>query len=889
MAISPQKLLPQSGETGIRLSSSIIKQSNLGVAKGKRLNLKDQTSNESGGKLVLIYDSLVNINQILNKRNKDSKEQVSEKKQEEDKREKKQEEDKLELKTGKKKIDLPKIQNPAASFFDRLKNALVLLFVGWLVNRFFDYIPKILEGVSNFIKTLEDIRKFLKPATDALGSALYNVTLTGTKMLGAITGANIDNNEKNLAVAINELDKKFSIVNALMAGVIIGDIFSAVADGLDLFERPGRGGPGGVRYQTGRYRNGVRTDQYNGFNRRITRGGTWLVGTGNILEGVRSDRGRGYDVVRGERDIMRRYFQRFGRNKFIQRFGEQGLEALPRNLQRGFFQQGARNVGAFALRGARNVFGRGAVRVAGKVFGRIPIIGGLIDFIINLAMGEPVGRAAAKAVGSTVGAALGTLIPIPFAGTILGGFLGDLLGGAVYDMLAPKETSKKPQTKKGKEQKTEKPKGYFFGGLVSGIQNFFSSRSVTATKPSAYKGTSQKLAQKTTAISPTVQSFKVDSKIIDRIGREVASGFVGVSSLISNVPFVGPLAALGINLALSNQRFSKSSALGIAAGIGNLLGNPLSSAIFNFFDNVMPGLGNFVQKVVGNDFGIFLSNWITQFLGQEIYKALIPQLPLIKMIMEISQQSAKKVGEKPTTSAEDEQGTPLGSGETATAKSLLDGLVKRGFSKEEAAAIVGNLFAESTFRTGASNPTSGAYGLMQWTGGRKSKLINFAKEKGKPASDLETQLDYIRWELAGGNQYETAQFAAAMASGSTVSEKTRGFAEKVERASPAELNASMKKRIGAAQSAYGQGGGRFTETNLRPANIKPTRPQSRAATAYPGVSQFASYDRPSTRIQPIRQVVYVPMGQQQSGGVVMLGGGGVNNTDYQIAAIKAAL
>ena len=84
MAISPQKLLPQSGETGIRLSSSIIKQSNLGVAKGKRLNLKDQTSNESGGKLVLIYDSLVNTNQILNKRNKDSKEQISEKKQEED-------------------------------------------------------------------------------------------------------------------------------------------------------------------------------------------------------------------------------------------------------------------------------------------------------------------------------------------------------------------------------------------------------------------------------------------------------------------------------------------------------------------------------------------------------------------------------------------------------------------------------------------------------------------------------------------------------------------------------------------------------------------------------------------------------------------------------------
>jgi hypothetical protein len=60
--------------------------------------------------------------------------------------------------------------------------------------------------------------------------------------------------------------------------------------------------------------------------------------------------------------------------------------------------------------------------------------------------------------------------------------------------------------------------------------------------------------------------------------------------------------------------------------------------------------------------------------------------------------------------------------------------------------------------------------------------------------------------------------------------------------------------------------------------------------SYPSVSQFASYDRPSTIVQPIRQVVYVPMGQSSSGGgVVMMGSGGVNNIDYQIAAIKAAL
>lgn len=831
MAISPQKLLPSAGSTGIRLSSSIVRTSNLGIARRTSTATRDVGASDGGGKLVPIYESLLNINGILSRRSKEERVEVKRKKETEDKKEKKKEEEQLELKSQKKKVDLPKVQNPFASFFDRLKNALVLLFVGWLVNRFFDYIPKILEGVSNFMKTLEDIRKFLKPATDTLGSALYSVTLAGTKMLGAITGAQIDKNEKDLAVAINELDKKFSIVNALMAGIIIGDIFSAVADGLDLFERPGR--------------------------------------TTSV------------DPRRVPRAAQQRYYQRFGRNAFIRKFGEEAVQNLPRNMQRGFLQRGTRNVGAMALRGARNVFGRGAVRVAGKVFGRIPIIGGLIDFVINLAMGEKPGRAAAKAVGATVGAGLGTLIPVPFAGTILGGFLGDLLGGAVYDMFAPKDTGRK-----GPKKRTEKPKGYFFGGLVSGVRNFFSGRSVTASRPSSSIGTTQKIVQQTAIQTPTIKAITIDKQTIDSIGSEVANGFLGVGQLLSSIPFVGPFSALGINLSLGKERFTKSNALGIAAGIGNLLGNPLSNAIYSFFNKAMPGLGNLVEKVVGKDFGLFLSNWITQFLGQELYKLISPQFGLIKLIMNISKKAAEEVVKEP---GEDESGTPLGKGETATAKSLLDGLVQRGFSKEEAAAIVGNLFAESRFRTDAVNPTSGAYGLMQWLGGRKSRLISFAKERGKSASDLQVQLDYIKWELKGGNAYESAQFAAAMASGSTIAAKTRGFAEKVERASAGELGASMKKRIGAAQSAYGQGGG-FLEKNIPvPMTVKPSKPKSVSVVSYPGVSQFASYDKPSTRIQPIRQIVYVPMNQQQPGGVMIMGGDGVNNTDYQIAAIKAAL
>ena len=79
-------------------------------------------------------------------------------------------------------------------------------------------------------------------------------------------------------------------------------------------------------------------------------------------------------------------------------------------------------------------------------------IGGLLDFGLNMLLGEPPGKAAAKAIGSTIGSSLGALvagalglvggpaaIATGAAGAVLGGVLGDILGGAVYDLFAPKK------------------------------------------------------------------------------------------------------------------------------------------------------------------------------------------------------------------------------------------------------------------------------------------------------------------------------------------------------------------------------------------------------------------------------------------------------------------
>lgn len=80
------------------------------------------------------------------------------------------------------------------------------------------------------------------------------------------------------------------------------------------------------------------------------------------------------------------------------------------------------------------------------IFKSVPFIGGLINFGISLALGEPIGRAAAKGVGSALGAALGSFPAlIPFGGPIWGGILGDILATSIYDNVTKPKDVKEPE------------------------------------------------------------------------------------------------------------------------------------------------------------------------------------------------------------------------------------------------------------------------------------------------------------------------------------------------------------------------------------------------------------------------------------------------------------
>ena len=64
-----------------------------------------------------------------------------------------------------------------------------------------------------------------------------------------------------------------------------------------------------------------------------------------------------------------------------------------------------------------------------------------------------------------------------------------------------------------------------------------------------------------------------------------------------------------------------------------------------------------------------------------------------------------------------------------------------------ASGVLSNLFFESSFNPKASSPGGSYYGIVQWGGGRKTNLENYAASLGVDRSDLKAQLDFMKQEL----------------------------------------------------------------------------------------------------------------------------------------------
>lgn len=132
---------------------------------------------------------------------------------------------------------------------------------------------------------------------------------------------------------------------------------------------------------------------------------------------------------------------------------------------------------------------------------------------------------------------------------------------------------------------------------------------------------------------------------------------------------------------------------------------------------------------------------------------------------------------------------------------IIAGLLARGVSLPVAQGIVANMKAESNLQPGINEiapvvPGSrGGFGLNQWTGPRRVAYEQFARNRGAPLDDVQTQLDFTMSELQGP---ERAAYAALQGVQDPI-EAARIYSEKFLR--PGIPN--MDKRLGYAADIAG--------------------------------------------------------------------------------------
>lgn len=143
--------------------------------------------------------------------------------------------------------------------------------------------------------------------------------------------------------------------------------------------------------------------------------------------------------------------------------------------------------------------------------------------------------------------------------------------------------------------------------------------------------------------------------------------------------------------------------------------------------------------------------------------------------------------------------------------SIINRLVGSGFSREQARGIDAGISAESGRNPNALNQSSGAFGIGQWLGPRKTEL--FRRYGRNPT--LDQQLEFLIWELKGGDQGGAAVRNQSTAAG-TLDAYIRKFMRPAAGAETmGDLRRGMAVLGGGAPvglAASGGGGGAVSQT-----------------------------------------------------------------------------
>jgi murein DD-endopeptidase MepM/ murein hydrolase activator NlpD len=766
--IDSKKLLPSSTKgSAIDKPKFLVPIKNISTKKISGSDLKPiDKKTETSGSLVVLKKKIIKLDSLIqNNLLIDQKERTRKRKEEERSKVEKREAD-LEKGVKKNNVRINLISSiPGQSILDKINRFIGFTLLGYLFNKYGELLPKLME----FGKVLKPVAEFvesfaknlLKGVIDFVefGYKAYDKTRDFVKQIGG-EGAQktFDEFSKQLNLLLN---------GAIAASMLIasskpkptstgsGSFGAGYASGYAAGLSASRGGrPGAGFRDPSRYRSPGQARS----------GGFDLEQTRRINTQANSAAPTG---PKGPLDRISRGIRGAGAQLETGTLFKRGA-----GLQKSLYNAPGK------IKSISSKFGE----FGGKIFGRIPIIGGLINFAISLALGEDPGRAAAKAVGSTAGAALGTFIPVPGVGTILGGILGDIAGGALYDTLI------------GNKQK---PQGRAEGGQVTrgGQSTVAPSRRI---KKPVRKAPPRIQPQKTQPGKDVGGKLKIEELYgKDEPGKRSALRALRKSSddvkkMKSINGLAGSMFGAGIDMALG-QKPDKN----LSRNLGNIFGSVIASAVDMELNNSFGDISKTIAMANGGvvpsrEIGKSLS--IGERIGSFISRALAVSI----------ESSASKILQNLRNEMNLEGGVEGGAGGAGGAGGGGDGaggyaegeknfvpskevyayLISKGLSHNHAIGILANIQAESSFNAGAigDNGTSG--GLFQHHAERFSGMVAYA---GKDwAKNWKRQVDYALREDAG-KQYTNKQF-------NSPEEASAWFTLNFERPSNKELKA--KERLG---------------------------------------------------------------------------------------------
>jgi hypothetical protein len=571
-----------------------------------------------------IQKTLMNIDSSLKLLLKEEQTQQSKKRKEKEKADFEKEEKKLEAPKEAKRFNLPKLSLPGASFLDRIKRFLFFTALGWLFTKFQDQLPKlegILKTITQVYGVAENIFKFLLESFVNVIDRGYKAYDKVRDLAKSIGGEKAQKDFDNLSSKLNEY-----INYALIGGIALTGAINSFAK-----EVKGRKGKDG--------------------------GTTAGVGAGSKTPsrtptGYRLDRGR--FAPKGFENIATP-----GQTRVTQ-YGP---------LKKNIFQRAGQASGIGARKATQAVIGKQAtkqlLRLAKGPLSRLPIVGGLIEFGLSYALGEPVGKAAFRGVGTLLLGAVGSLI-LPGWGTFIGGFLGAELAGKLYEVLFENKQPKGkvqakqgggPVTRGGKNQSGPsrsititrrkppkiKPKQSQPGKDVGGkkkIRELYPDPSVRTDiegdqkgawwnllPPLAKDATPEQIQQRNDKIKALPNSYKA---------------LTGVAKKLKDIPFgIGALMGGAVDIALG-EKLPKNAIQSLSNGISYLISsiaNQQASASISSIEKeiskmqtggAVPKLKDFTKRddlELGKDINKVLSGLIQQKVDEairEVQKQLMP-------------------------------------------------------------------------------------------------------------------------------------------------------------------------------------------------------------------------------------------------------------------------